>query len=344
MVNSQEDEKKSKVSVIATIIGVIVVLGLIALLIYIMMDDKEAKPSNVQQEYNDIAETTSSDENTITYNGKTYQYNEHLSNFLFMGIDAREKVETKEGQANAGQADAIFLLSWDRVKHNITMISIPRDTMTQIETFSVDGESLGKSTDHLSLAYAFGDGGTKSCELMKTAVSNLLYQVPIQGYAAVNLDGLPILAKGVDGVPITVPDDSLEKVNPEMKQGANITLNEDNIETFVRYRDITKDQSAIVRLNRQKVFLDAYQARAIEKFNEDQGFITDLYTELQEYMVTNIGTDQFAKIMEDASKDGTKEKLTLPGEAVEGTSFDEYHVDDEKLYEMILQVFYEETE
>lgn len=52
---------------------------------------------------------TSASASDITWNGKTYSYNEHLSNFLFLGIDTKEKAETKTGQADAGQADALYL-------------------------------------------------------------------------------------------------------------------------------------------------------------------------------------------------------------------------------------------
>lgn len=341
--NQKKNDKKTSNRI--KILGGIVLLLLVAFLFYFLFIPRQKEVKAPVEENGKVEVTSSiSKKNTITYDGKRYQYNEHLSNFLFLGIDSREKMDTSQGQANAGQSDALFVLSWDRVKHSLTIISIPRDTMTQIETFDVSGNSLGMSTDHISLAYAFGDGGRKSCELAKTAVSNLLYQVPIQGYCALNLDGLPLLAKAVGGIPITVPDDSLEQVNPEFQEGQKVILNENNIETFVRYRDITQSQSAITRLNRQKVFLDAYESRAIETFNGNPGFISDLYMDLQNYMVTNMGTDQFVKIMEDASSGSEKESLTIPGEGIEGKAFDEYQVNDEKLYEMMLQVFYEETE
>ena len=40
-------------------------------------------------------EGTAASASDITWNGKTYSYNEHLSNFLFLGIDTKEKAETK---------------------------------------------------------------------------------------------------------------------------------------------------------------------------------------------------------------------------------------------------------
>ena len=60
-----------------------------------------------------------------------------------MGIDTRGEVENQETD-NTGQADAIFLVSMDRVTEQIHVISIPRDTITEIEVFTVGGKSLGK--------------------------------------------------------------------------------------------------------------------------------------------------------------------------------------------------------
>ena len=105
--------------------------------------------------------------NSIIYQGKEYNYNEHLSNFLFLGIDRQEKADTETGKADAGQADSIFLVSWDRVKGNVTWITIPRDTMTEIQIFDQEGNEAGSAVNHLNLAYAFGDGDRESCSLWK---------------------------------------------------------------------------------------------------------------------------------------------------------------------------------
>lgn len=103
-----------------------------------------------------------------------------MSNYLFMGIDTRENVDTYESQKDAGQADSIFLVSMDRATEQLKVLFIPRDSMTKIEVFNPSGKSLGMTTDHINIQYAYGDGKQKSCELMKTAVSNMLDGVLIQ--------------------------------------------------------------------------------------------------------------------------------------------------------------------
>lgn len=278
-------------------------------------------------------------DDTIQYQGNTYKYNDHLSNYLFMGIDSREDVDTYESQQDAGQADAIFLVSLDRATEEIKVLFIPRDSMTKIEVFNPAGKSLGMTTDHINIQYAYGDGKQKSCELMKTVVSNLLEGLPIQGYCSMNMDGIPVITDFVGGVEVTVPDNSLEGVNPEFKEGAVVTLTGENAEQFVRYRDIGKSQSALVRQERQKTYLQALLKKAQEQASKDAGFVTDLYDSIKSYTVTNMGNDVLAKLLA-ASQKGISDTQTVPGEGTQGANFDEYHVDQDKLTDLIISMFY----
>ena len=56
---------------------------------------------------------------------------------------------------------------------------------------SVRAEKVSERAKIISvLSYAYGDGGYESCELAENAVSELLYGLPIDGYCALNMDGL----------------------------------------------------------------------------------------------------------------------------------------------------------
>ena len=277
---------------------------------------------------------------SIAYNGKEYVYNDHLSNYLFLGIDTRGNME-EAGSGNAGQADAVFLVSVDRVTKEVKVISIPRDTMTEIEVFSVGGKSLGLMENHINLQYAQGDGKRESCELMETAVSNLLGEIPIHGYCSINMDGIPIMTEAVGNVQVVIPDNSLSEINPEFTEGAEVTLTKDNVEQFVRYRDTGREQSALVRQDRQKIFIEAYMKKAQEQYAKDASFVTTLYESLGSYMITNMGNDIFVKLLS-ATQEVKSSVYTLPGKGAQGEYFDEYHVDEEALQEMIVSVFYKE--
>ena len=291
-------------------------------------------------------ETSGADSSSpdVVWQGKNYNYNDHLSNFLFIGVDSREKENAEPGSTEAGQADALYLLSWDRVNGNTTVIAIPRDTMTQIEVLGPDGESLGETEDHISLSYAYGDGGHESCSLTEEAVSELFYGLPVQGYCSINMDAIPVLTDSVGGVTVTVPDDSLETVDDRFAEGAQVTLDGSDTETFVRYRDTSVSQSALSRMERQQAYIRAFGEAAGQAYAADPAFVTDLYEALEPYMVTNMDNDQFASIMDSLASGSGTENWTVPGEGTAGETYDEYHVDDGALYEKIIDTFYQPAE
>ena len=326
--------RRKRIAAVLVICGVLAVVAVFAAGIW-----KQQRKAHMETD----SASVSSEENTsesITYKGKTYVYNDHLSNYLFMGIDTKGDMETAES-GNAGQADAVFLVSVDRVTKEMQVISIPRDTMTEIEMFSVSRKSLGLMENHINLQYAQGDGKTESCELMKTAVSKLLGGIPVHGYCSVNMDGIPVMTEAAGNVQVVIPDNSLEEVNPEFTEGAEVTLTKDNVEQFVRYRDTGREQSALVRQDRQKIFIEAYMKKAQEQYAKDASFVTGLYESMKPYMVTNIGNDLFVKLLS-AAQEGKSSVHTLPGKGAQGEYFDEYRVDEEALQEMIISVFYRE--
>ena len=326
--------RRKRIAAVLVICGVLAVVAVFAAGIW-----KQQRKAHMETD----SASVSSEENTsesITYKGKTYVYNDHLSNYLFMGIDTRGDMETAESE-NAGQADAVFLVSVDRVTKEMQVISIPRDTMTEIEMFSVSRKSLGLMENHINLQYAQGDGKTESCELMETAVSSLLGEIPIHGYCSINMDGIPIMTEAVGNIQVVIPDNSLEEVNPEFTEGAEVTLTKDNVEQFVRYRNIGREQSALVRQDRQKIFIEAYMKKAQEQYAKDASFVTGLYESMKPYMVTNIGNDLFVKLLS-VAQEGKSSVHTLPGKGAQGEYFDEYRVDEEALQEMIISVFYRE--
>lgn len=131
---------------------------------------------------------------------------------------------------------------------------------------------------------------------MEDAVSDLFGGIHIQSYCAVNMDAIPVMTEIAGNVEVTVPDNSLAEVNPEFTEGAEVVLTKDNVEQFVRYRDIDQTQSALVRQNRQKVFAGIYE-KAQEEYQKDASFVTRLYDSLRSYMVTNMGNDIFVKFL-----------------------------------------------
>ena len=303
-----------------------------------------ARVSGQKAKTDTVSGTVSRQEDTVVWKGKQYIRKKDLQTCLVIGVDNREKVQTRAGRTDAGQADAIWLIVADRPESKVTIVTIPRDTMTEIELIGPDGESLGKDRNHISISYAFGDGGRESCRLTKEAVSDLFFGIPIRAYCAFSMDALPKLTESVGPLTVTVPNDSMENADPGFAEGEEVILTPENTESFLRYRDTEVSQSALARTERQAAFLKAFEDAAEQKYAEDPRFAAELYEALEPFMTTNMGSGEFIQLAQEISEYSAGESWSIPGEGSKGADYDEYHVDDSALYEKVIGTFYEEAE
>ena len=142
----------------------------------------EARAQAKSQEEEDLAN------GILTWNGKKYGRNTAIRAILCIGVDTKGEMEAQNVAGKGGDADALFLVAQDAAKDEAQIVLIPRNTMTEIEVFDYFGNPIGTETKQLTLAYAFGDGREKSCELTVGALSKLLFGLQIDGYFAVNMD------------------------------------------------------------------------------------------------------------------------------------------------------------
>jgi len=177
----------------------------------------------------------------------------------------------------------------------------------------------------------------RSCEITKSAVSKLLGgSIPIQGYCSLRMDGIPLLADVLGGIEVIVPDDVMSDEEEHYSKGDVITLTSETAERFLRFRDTSVTQSAIDRQARQRAFMEGFMKKAKEAGEKDSSLVTKFYDTLKPYMVTNMGNDQFAKLLaaENLGSD------MLPGEGVEGAMHDEFYVDQQAMQELLIEMFY----
>ena len=261
-----------------------------------------------------------------------------------MGIDRREPLTETKTAGAGGQSDGIFLVAQDTARDRVQVLAIPRDTMTPIPLTDLSGNILGYDTQHLTLAYAYGDGREKSCQFMCQAVTELLDGLQIDGYMAVSMGALKPLNDAVDGVTVTIDDPELEKRDPAFKPGTSVTLMGDQAEAFLRYRDTGKSQSAVARLERQKGYIAGYAEAVKKKASREEGVALKLLETAAPYMVTNLSKDQYLDMVMafigSSQQLGGDDIRTLPGEGVETRIYDEYHPDPEGVTQMVLDLFY----
>lgn len=221
----------------------------------------------------------------IEYNGHSYEYNKDIVTVAFMGIDEREMEIRDEYINNLGCADADMVAAINTKDGTVKIVSIPRDTVVDIDIYSSTGVFLKTQSVQLTIAYAYGDGEEQSCQNVTKAMSRILYNVPIDKYFALNLSGIRPLNDAIGGVTLTadysIPDYGIEK-------GKSVTLKGDMAEAYIRTRDLDHATAALERGQRQIQYVRAYADQAIPAVKKDFSVVTDLYNIAKDYSQTNL--------------------------------------------------------
>ena len=291
------------------------------------------------------------DDGTITYNGNKYRYNEDILTFLIIGVDSLKKLPKAEevtDYTKGGQADALFLAIINPHTEEIEVVAINRDSLAEVDVYDSDGNFIETEMLQICLQHGFGSGLEDSCERQVKAVSHLFFDIPINGYLSMNMAAIPIMNDAVGFVTVT----SLENIPLGSKslakgEGTEITLEGMDSYYYLKYRDTKVFNSSSMRLARQRQYIEAFSKKIVACTKNDVSFPLKLLSELSDYMVTDISTDEVTYLVSSCigytfNKDDI---YTLSGETKENSAgYEEFTVDDDALYDLIIQLFYEKVE
>lgn len=337
-IEGRQEESSSKVVLIISIV-VAVVLAVVALSVFLYSKYQEQQMLSAKAEENTTVEDTSDierydDYTTINYNGTVYKYNTNIQTIFFMGVDQLDGTEEEAGEA--GRSDTMVVMLVDSEKEEVTMLSISRDTMAEVDVANDYGESVYSAEMHLALQYSFGDGGLTSCSLTRNAVSRLLYDIPINYYMAMNLEGMDAVVSAIGGLTITM-DADYTYINEAFIEGETVVLDGDMANDFVRYRDTSLVGSNDLRMERQELFLQAFVSQMKSKLGDSSSSLETMWNLLSGYLTTDLSIDMIEKLV---SYDMNEVSYKVPGETVSGEYYDEYIVDEEELQEILIELLY----
>lgn len=292
----------------------------------------------VSAQEDDSGTMQSDQEDVVYYQGKEYRYNSDLVNVLFLGIDTSEEVTLQEMPGTAGQSDSILLLSMNKKEHTVRILQVSRDTMTEIDLLDVSGNYVTSIEAQVATQYAYGNGEKSSCWAAKKTISELLYSLPIDAYLSMNLEGISIINDAVGGVTLTLSEDAT-KIDDSFQKGKTVTLTGKQAEAFVRHRDTAVSGSNQNRMDRQMQYLPALLKAIRNKVGNSGDYYQTFYSLLEPYTVTDLSADQINEL---ASCDLDDDVETVPGTLQAGEEHDEFYVDDDALYALIIDMFYQE--
>ncbi len=282
----------------------------------------------------------------VRYNGEVYDYNEDITTFLIMGIDKNDEKVTEVAEGtDGGQADSLFLLVLNPHDQSIKIVGINRNSMTDVDIYDEYGRYQTTVVAQIATQHGFGNGVEKSCEYQVKAVSNMFYQLPIHGYAAINMSAIPIINDQVGGVDVTVLED-LTRWDKSLVEGKDVHLMGDSAYTYVRARDMSVFGSSDTRLDRQRQYLNGFIKAARDSSLDNPNAAVDLFTSISEKMVTNITVDEIsylAPLITIYSLDSSDLRMS-EGKTQKNGEFEEFIVDEDSLYQTIIDIFYEKVD
>ena len=274
----------------------------------------------------------------ITRNGIDYYPRQDITVIMFLGIDQYGPVTDSGSYNNTGAADMVTLMVFDEQSETYSVLGLNRDTMVDMPVLGIGGKVAGTQNAQLALSHTQGSGLEDSCENVKKTVSNLLYGLNIDYYFSMNMDAISILNDAVDGVTVQVTDD-FTSVDPTITMG-EVTLRGQQAINYVRTRKEVGDQLNISRMKRQESYMKGFLSALFGKMDDSGAFAVSTYEAVSPYIVTDISTTTFSSILQRYSKYEFSEIISPKGENVLTEEFYEFHLDEGKLDELILQLFY----
>lgn len=150
-------------------------------------------------------------------------------NFIVLGLDGP-------------RSDTMIFVSFDPKSKGLDLISIPRDTYLVRKGYD--------RADQKKINAAYGAHGAEG---VKTVVSSLLFNIPVDYYVTLTYNGVAAITNSIGGVPVYIPErmeyddeDSKPPLHIYFEAGHHVLKGEKSVE-FLRYRQPNKGSGALDR-------------------------------------------------------------------------------------------------
>lgn len=325
-------EKKDKLKGLALCIALIIFIAASGIGMKIWEDRHYAAPESDYQPNIRLPEIREIEADGIRYRQRTDVYA-----YLLIGVDRDGRAESNGSYIQGGQGDVQMLLVIDDENRSWRVLQLNRDTIADIPVLGVFGDVVSTEKEQLALAHSYGDGMEKSCENNVNAVSALLYDQPLQGYAALNMDAIRIITDEVGGVSI-VPQADFDDNGLVLKKGKRTVLDGNAALIYVRARMSVDDGTNPARMARQRIYMSGLRDKLV---NSDADTVNKLYDAVGEYMVTDLSDKDVSVIANKLRLYDEKELMTIDGEARTEDGYWAYYLDEKSLLDTVLELFYE---
>lgn len=330
----------AKIAIAFLVLLLITVIGIVGTFFFLEQKGKNS--------FTNVTTQTNYEE-VIEHEGHKYVYNKDVVAIAFIGVDKRE-LGAGDTIGTAGQADADIVLTVNTKTGRAKAISIPRDTMVDVDLYSENNIFLRNETLQLCLSFAYGDGKASSAQNVTTSISRILYNVPINKYFVLDLDGIAPINDAIGGVTV---ESLYDFENLGIKVGDKVHLEGDLTEKYVRQRDMQTIDASLNRTARQTQYIKAFANQLLPAVLNDFSIVSRLYNTAADYSTTNMDLSNVTYLASLLVSKGIRdfETETLQGEMKESERTDyadyvyaEFYPDEELTLETVLDTFYTQVD
>lgn len=321
------------------IIAAILVAAILVLLMLLKAAVKAPTPTANTSDVTDDTpdKTTTETVKDVDENGNEITYdvavpasvNENIYNVLVVGMD-------KVGE----NTDTMMLMSYNSEKKTVSVLSLPRDTMANINN---------KYSRKLNSEYAAG-----GIEGLVGAVEDIV-GFPVDYYICVDLEGFAVMVDSIGGITYDVPfrmyyTDPAQGLTIDFYDGEQLLDGEDCC-NMLRWRQNNSNvsvadankfsaQGDLGRIQLQQRFLKAVISQMISVKNIGQ--IGTLSKVMEEYVETNLTVGEMAWLGLQTLSSVSSENvnfMTVPGEGIYFNNLSFYEIDASDLLDMVNTYF-----
>ena len=276
----------------------------------------------------------------INYKGKSYELNKDLFSITVIGTD-----DSNIKGYDSSMGDAIYILTVDTKTGKMKILGVSRDTMADVDVYSLEGKYIDTENKQISYAYSYSSDKVTGGANTTVSLSRLFFNLPLKNYFAINLDALTTINDAIGGVTLT---SSITFVSPEdgrtINEGETVTLHGKEAQYYIQTREFDELTSNNERMNRQQQYIIALIQSVIPALKEDISRVTSLYNEVSENSDSNMSLSDIvyiSSVVLPKIKSIDVDFVTLTGEITKG-EFAEMHVSNDDAITAMLEVFYRE--
>ncbi|MDO4545766.1 MAG: LCP family protein [Bacillota bacterium] len=287
-----------------------------------------------------MSENQDADLRTITYKGEKYYPKQGQKLILYMGVDQPGIFDSERRQENV-QPTSIMVIAIHEPEETFSVLQLNRNTQAEILMSDQNISSREETAPGpMATAYTYGKDIKDQCLNMSETVSHYLTGIEMDNYVVFGTDAIKIANDMVGGSRVLIRDD-FSSTAPELVQGKEMTLLGNQV---LEYLKTLPQEDAVGRegaLRRQKEVFECFTKNLNSKTQQDNGFPVDLFQSITEYMHTDCSDDRLASILASVSDYEFKETITLGGTKQEIDGQEVYVVDEDRLMEICIRLFYE---